>query len=748
MKKLIVSLFLLSAFSQSFGQGFYDLNTINTIQITFQESNWDQILDNLVTAGNEDRLLGSATINGQVFDSVGVRYKGNSSYNANQVKNPLNIKLDYVIDNQEIEGYGTIKLANAFKDPSFVRETMGYEIARKYFPAPLSNYAKVYINGTYLGLYTSDQDVDKFFMKTHFQTDEGVRIKGEIDGNAAPGAMGGVWIYLGTDSASYYNRYALESDFGWTKLIHFLDTLSNANQYTDRHLNLDRHLWMLAFENLLVNLDGPINNPQNYYLFEDASTRFNPIPWDLNECFGVFTMLQSQGNLNTMQLQQLSPFVNSTNTNYPVISKVLDQAENKKMYVAHMKTMLEENVSNGWYETRAHEIQDIIDVEVQNDPNKFYTYANFLSNVTTAVGGSGPPPAQSIIGLTQLMEARKSYILGLTEFQATAPELTNPAFTPNQPQLGETVWFTIEAHDATTVYMGYRFDDFSAFNKWQLFDDGLHHDGAAGDGVFGNSVEVVANQLQYYYLGFNDAAASFLPERAEYEFFNINLQGDVVINEFMADNESIMADQDGEYDDWIEFYNNGGSDIQLGGYYLTDNASQPTKWVFPDTTLVAGGYLVVWADEDETQEGLHASFKISASGESLILSDPGLNVIDQISFGAQSTDTSTGRFPNGTGDFVKMFPTFNAENVDTWLGVSNIETDFRIFPNPSQGIVEVIMPGNVQEVIIYNASGHRVSEQMVAGSQHITVVFQASGLYFMVFVTPSGTVSRKVVVNQ
>ncbi len=333
--------------STVFGQGFYDINTINTIKITFEESNWDYLLDQLVSAGNKDRLMGSVAINGQVFDSVGVRYKGNSSYRANQIKNPLNIKLDYIIDDQEIEGYGTLKLANVYKDPSFVREALSYEIARKYMPASQANYTNVYVNGTHLGLYTSVQDVDKFFMRTHFGGDETVRVKGEIESNAMPGQMGGVWEYYGTDTTDYYDYYAMESDHGCAKLVEFIDTLNNHNTYVDQVLNIDRHLWFLAFQNLLVNLDSPINNPQNYYLFEDGTGRFNPIPWDLNESFGVFTTLQSGGNLNPYQLQHLSHVVNLTNSEYPVIRKILSDDTYRLMYVAHIKTMLEDNISNG-----------------------------------------------------------------------------------------------------------------------------------------------------------------------------------------------------------------------------------------------------------------------------------------------------------------------------------------------------------------------------------------------------------------
>lgn len=261
MKSKLFSLLLFFAVVPSlYSQSFYDLNTINTIEITFEQSNWDYLPDQLVSAGNDERLMGAASINGQAYDSIGVRYKGNSSYNSNQVKNPLNIKLDYMIDDQELEGYGTLKLANVYKDPGFLREVLGYEIARKYMPASLANYIRVYINGTYLGLYTSVQDVDKFFMRTHLNGDEGVRIKGEIQDGVQPWQMGGVWEYYGLDSTDYYDYYKMESDFGWNKLLDFIDTLNNHNTYVDQVLNVDRHLWFLAFSNLLVNLDGPINN--------------------------------------------------------------------------------------------------------------------------------------------------------------------------------------------------------------------------------------------------------------------------------------------------------------------------------------------------------------------------------------------------------------------------------------------------------------------------------------------------------
>lgn len=666
--RLLILLLTFGIMQTAFSQSFYDINTINTVEITFAESNWDYLLDQLAAAGDEERLTGTASVNGVVFDSVGVRYKGNSSYNANQIKNPLNIKLDYIIDDQSVEGYGTLKLANVTKDPSFVREVLGYEIARKYFPASQSNFTNVYVNGTHLGLYTSDQSVDKFFMRTHFDSDGNTQVKGELtDAGGQP--TGGVWEYYGQDSSSYYSKYEMRSDYGWNELIDLFDTLNNNNDYVDQLLNIDRHLWFLAFSNLIVNLDGPINNPQNYYLYKNNNGRFNPIPWDLNESFGIFSSHQTLGQLRPEQLQQLSPFANLNEDEFPIISKILSNDTYRKMYVAHMKTIIEENFENNLYETRALEIQDIIDADVQADQNKFYTYSDFTNNVNHNVG-FGP---QSVIGIVELMDARIEYIQALSDFQYVAPTIGNVTYSPEEVYANSEVFFTAEVDNADDVFLSYRLNSYDVFTKTLMYDDGLHSDGEAGDGIYGISIFAGATDMEYYIYTENQDAVAFSPERAEYEFYEIsvicNITGDLVINEFMADNETTVADQDGDYDDWVELYNNGSDDINLEGYYLSDAASEPDQWTFPDTTIIAGGYLIIWTDKDEEQEGLHAGFKLSTSGESIVLSDNFLNLLDQIDFSQQKADTTTGRFENGTGDFIEMLPTFGTENTNTLTGI-------------------------------------------------------------------------------
>ncbi|MDY6875009.1 MAG: CotH kinase family protein [Chloroflexota bacterium] len=126
----------------------------------------------------------------------------------------------------------------------------------------------------------------------------------------------------------------------------------------------------------------------------------------------------------------------------------------------------------------------------------------------------------------------------------------------------------------------------------------------------------------------------------------------LLINEFLADNESVNQDEAGEYDDWVELYNGSAVTVTLDGMYLTDDLSAPTKWQFPaGTTIPPGGHLLVWCDEDAGQEALHANFKLNRDGEEigLFADETHGNVpLDSVVFGPQQEDISYGRQPDGS----------------------------------------------------------------------------------------------------
>lgn len=142
----------------------------------------------------------------------------------------------------------------------------------------------------------------------------------------------------------------------------------------------------------------------------------------------------------------------------------------------------------------------------------------------------------------------------------------------------------------------------------------------------------------------------------------------VVINELMADNDTIIADPQGDYDDWLELYNLSDTAVMLTGMYLSDKEDELTQWEFPENTEIpANGYLVVWLDDDvDAAEGLHANFKLSKNGETVILVGTdahGNRVLDKVTFEAQETDVALGRLPDGTGNFQVVQATPGAPNM-------------------------------------------------------------------------------------
>lgn len=139
----------------------------------------------------------------------------------------------------------------------------------------------------------------------------------------------------------------------------------------------------------------------------------------------------------------------------------------------------------------------------------------------------------------------------------------------------------------------------------------------------------------------------------------------LVINEFMASNNSSYADSaTGEYNDWIEIYNNGDKPVNLGGLYISDNKSYKSKYKIPTTnaavtTVKPGEYLILWADSKMEAGELHVDFKLSADGEDLGIYTADGQIIDETTFGPQTTDISTGRLPdayNSWTTFTKSTP--------------------------------------------------------------------------------------------
>ena len=756
MKFKLVALFNLFVVAIGFSQDFYDRATVQKIEIFFGFTNWDAQLD-AATSTDVYVVADSVRINGVVFDSVGVKYKGNSSYNANNNKNPIHLSLDYIKGSQDYQGYRDVKLQNGYSDPSMIREVLSYAILEQYMDCPKGNFANVYINGTLRGVYSNAESINEKFDGDHYYNSTGTLFKCNPIGGGGPNATVSPDLkYINADSSSYFNGYELKTPLGWTKLVDLINTLNNDFTNIESKLDIDRAIWMLAFNNVLVNLDSYSGAfRQNYYLSWDNNDRFVTTVWDLNMSFAGFPGGTGSGSYTATSLDPMS---NSTSTNHPLIVKIMANPMYKRMYMAHLRTIVKEVFESQDYVTKANTIRATIDSYVQADPYKFYTYTQYQNSLTTAVtGGGGPGGGSSIPGIKTLMDARVTFFNSNSNYILVAPTISAYASSNNTPSYGSSIYLTATCSNETTVYLGYRLDHTLKFNRVQMFDDGTHGDGAAGDHVYGAAVTLNGVVLEYYIYAENANAGLFSPQRAEHEYHTLAItipyaaNGDALINEVLASNSGIAYDSNDESDDWVEIYNTKSTGIDLSGLYLSDDPLNLAKWTIPvGTAIPANSYLIIWCDNDIIQSGLHANFKLSSLGETVTLSD-GVTVYDQITLGAQTQNISYARCPNGALTWNFATPTFNATNNCEPVGLNEIRSsNVKIYPNPTSTTFTIELKDlSDASLSIVDIQGREVYS--VNSTKEVNLIDASSwnsGYYLATITTMSGSrITKKIVKN-
>lgn len=727
-------------------QTFYDLNTIQTIEIFFSQPNWDYQMDT-AKYGMEDFIMADVVIvNGISFDSVGVKYKGNSSYDSTYIKNPMHIELD-AYKKQSYQGYKDIKLGNGYADPSMIRETVSYNILSNYSFCPKANFAKLFINGNYVGLYSNAESITKDFCSNHFYSSKNTFFKCNPIVNPGPTTKSNLRYITGADSSGYANFYEVKSDYGWNDLVALCDSVTNNPASLPNVMDVDRVIWMLAFNNTLVNLDSYSGVfAQNYYLYKDHTGHYNPIVWDLNMCFGGFPFsgagATGMGSLTIPAMQQLPSTLHSTDTYWPLINDIMNNAMYKRMYYAHMRTILNEAIVSGQYETLAAQFQSLINSDVIADTNKFFTDTDFQNGMIADVSVG----SYSVPGIKNLMDARVTYLLGTTDFLYVPPTISNVIADNTSPVLNSTINISATVTNANSagVYLGYRNLNSDKFTRVQMYDDGAHNDGASGDNVFGNAILVSSALTQYYVYAENNDAGVFSPERAEHEFYNISTNlpaaqpGEIVINELLPMNQTDTVDENGKNEDWIEFYNRTSAPLSMFGLYLTDDITNPTKFTFPANSYIpANGYLIVFADEDATTTSyIHCNFKLSANGETIMLSNQAGAVLDSVTFAAPVADISYGRCPNGAGPFQNLVSTtFNSMNCPVGIDENELtETKLMVFPNPANDQLQLkVLQNNFTDLTftVKNIQGKIISTGKIENETLLQTAAWAPGIYFV-----------------
>ena len=502
--------------------GLFDPTVVRELHINFENDDYHNILTEGFFNTPSMRIPASVTFNGATLDSVGVRYKGNSTFclptQQNNVKVPYNLDMNYWISGQKLMDYNKVKLANAWLDPTYCKEYIASRIYRKYLPTPEINLISLHSQGNYTGLYVNTESINKQFLEKHFGEDEGVLFKCDgagvfcdENGNGTEGGTPSL-AHLGSDSTSYYDSYTIKSEHGWEELMNLISTLEFTPENIEDLINMDRVMWAMAVNTVTNNLDTYNGYyVHNYYLYQDVEGRFQMIPWDLDNTFGGAIMGFSFFSPN--DIYHFDPFFGGwDNSDYrPLIDLIYNTPMYRKQYIAHIKTVMEESMNQDEIAQEISSLQDIASSYASNDSNGLFSMENYTSNVQEAFWSTGFN--WGFAGILSTIEERMAFLSSHAEIDVPSPILGNLSIVNGVAH--------ITAYDADEIQLRWTTNSIASnFQSTVMVDDGTQGDEFASDGVFSIPMpNEDGADIKFYIRATNSEAMSLSPARAEYEYY-------------------------------------------------------------------------------------------------------------------------------------------------------------------------------------------------------------------------------------
>ena len=706
-------------------------DVVARIDITINPDTLQWIYDNVESniEFHATFVFDNGTINDTIED-IGFRLRGNTSrYSA---KKSFKVSFNRFVSGRKYHGLEKMNLNGEHNDPSIARSKVCWDMLRSFeIPAPRSNHVRVYINQDFYGVYINVEHIDEEFVDSRFKNQDGNLFKclwpADLD-------------YLGSDPDLYkYQQggrraYALKTNTqqdDYTDLANFIDLLNNTpiddlKCAIEPIFNVEDYLKMMAFDIMVSNWDGYIFNKNNFYLYHNSETgKFEYIVYDPDNTFGIdwFGINWAQRNVYDW----------SSSESRPLYDRLMQVQEFKDKYSYYLNEIAEGLMDPSDFFNYLDEIRDKIYPYVEDDPyyplDYGYDINDFVQSYETGTGAHVP------FGLKDFTEDRIQYLGYQIQLNDIIPVIKY--IENNYPGLGAELVITAYVEDDypdPSVIVNYTIDGGNLIEV-EMFDDGEHEDGEAGDKIYGVILGPFDTPMTIsYFISAEDVGGHLATAPCEPTEVIISEASEIelYINEFMASNDTTIADENGEYDDWVEIFNNGAGPIWLGDKYLTDNFGNPDKWQFPDYTIQPGGFLLIWADDDPEQGGFHTNFKLSKDGEEIAICDSeatGFSVIDSYEYGPQTTDISEGRDPDAGMDWIfYAYPTPGISNsLSSAISPQTPVSGITVFPNPSNQ--KVVYLTKVSDYRVFNSHG----ELLISGEQsnQIDVEVLKPGVYFV-----------------
>jgi spore coat protein CotH len=177
---ILILLFASLHLNAQSGRQLFDSKTVGEIRIKVDARNWSDQLDSMRIYGG-GLMDASVIIDGKSYQGAGIRFRGDKSYTTGLKRNPFQIKLDYKNPGQQHQGYSTVKLSAAVRDPSMIREALFHEIAAKYMPGSKTGFTKLFVNDEYIGVFINVESIEKQMLERNFGTSAGSVFKAGVD---------------------------------------------------------------------------------------------------------------------------------------------------------------------------------------------------------------------------------------------------------------------------------------------------------------------------------------------------------------------------------------------------------------------------------------------------------------------------------------------------------------------------------------------------------------------------------------
>ena len=704
-------------------------------------------LDFIFADGNESsNVEHPATFifnNGTVLDTVeniGFRLRGNTSRQA--AKKSFKVSFN-TFESQKYRGLQKMNLNGEHNDPSTARARLAWDMLRWIgVPGARANHVKLYVNGTYFGIYANIEHIDDNFIDTYFGNDEGNLYK-----NVYPCDM----VYKGTNPDAYkevfFGRraYQLRTNMERDDYADFAELVDIVNNTPiddlecelEEVLNVENFLKCIAFDVLTGNWDGPHYNKNNFYLYHNAATgKFEYIPYDLDNTLGIDWLSRDWGT------RDMYDWAQHGNTGRPFYTRTLEVPAFKERYSVYMQQFLDDFFNETSLFSHIDAMRNQIAPFIADDPFYPLDYGFTASDFEDSFDAD-LDYFQTAYSIKDYISTRKENCEIQLDLVNTAPIISE--VKNNYPLSGESLLISAKVQNENpsfSVQLCYFYSPNTTATCVIMEDNGLNGDAELDDGIFTSNLSAfipVENFEYYIEVSDNEGFMNIIPSCGARLIMLPNLESKLVINEIMASNLSTISDETGTFEDWIELYNRSSEPIDLEDYYLTDNFNIPGKWQLPKITLAADDYILIWADNDP-EDGVdnHASFKLSGSGEEVGLFqkvNDAFTAMDLLRFDELAEDESYARVPNGTGEFASHFstPNWNNDNLTETADIP-LSDVWTISPNPNNGnfLVQFDTENAERfELEIYNIQGLMIySDKVENGNSDINISIPA-GVYFV-----------------